>query len=136
VEQTRCPSCRSHNVSVRSVQEVQNQGEIERARLPNWFRYLALVSIGFFVVGVLGALANNPIAMFATVGVIGLVFLSFIWWAQKLNIPRPIFMTRSYNGCLTCGCRWEWFPGTPARDVEMDTARTVGGTHDDAPHSA
>ena len=136
MEQTRCPNCGGYKVSLLPVKEVQNQAERDEARLPNWFRYAALLFGIFFCIGVLGAIANNPIAILITVGVIGLVLLSFIWWANRVNIPRPVVITRAYHGCLTCSFRWVWSPGAPTPEVKIDTARRGEGTQDDASHSA
>jgi hypothetical protein len=136
MDQTRCPNCGGYKVSLRPVREVQNQGEIDETRLPIWFRYVAIVFAIIFFIGVVGALVNSPIAILITIGVVGLVLLSFIWWANKLKIPRPVILTRSYHGCLTCGSRWVWSPGAPTPEMKIDTTRRGEGMQDDASHSA
>ena len=123
MEQTRCPNCGGYKVSLWPVQEAQNQEERDEGRLPTWFCYIALLFAILFVIGVVGALINNPIAILISVGVVGLVLLSFIWWANKVKIPRPVIITSSFNGCLTCGFRWDWSPGTPTPEAKVDTAR-------------
>jgi hypothetical protein len=102
------------------VQEIQNLAEIDKAHLPTWLVYIALLFLALFVVGLFGALINNPIAILMTVGVAGLIILGFIWFANVANMPRPVIITTAYNGCLLCGSRWEWFPGNPAPEVKAE----------------
>ena len=128
MEQTRCPSCGGHKVSVLPVQEIQNQDKIDQTRLPRWFVYIAAMFVAIFAIGAFGAFVNSPIAILMTVGVFGFIVLGFVWFANKASIPRPVIITRSYNGCLLCGSRWDWFPGNPQSEGQVNPELTPRGS--------
>jgi hypothetical protein len=95
-----------------------------------------LLFAGFLVVGLLGAAVNNPMAIFATIGVIGLLVLGLLGLAIKIGMPRRTAITSSHIGCTTCGSSREGVSRAPRSVVEVDTSRQADRTHDDGPHSA
>jgi hypothetical protein len=95
-----------------------------------------LLFAGFLVVGLFGAAVNNPMAIFATIGVIGLLVVGLLGLAIKIGMPRRAVTTPSHIGCTTCGSSWEGVPRAPRSELEVDTSRRADRAHDDGPHSA